>query len=361
MQAISQPEKGRVPTGRSRLSLSTKILLGLTSGIACGLFFGEHIARLSIVGDAFIGLLQMTVLPYIVVSLIANIGRLSMEQSRRLLGVGGALLAFFLAIGCVTLFVIPLSFPQMPSASFFSRSSIEPRQEIDLVNLYIPTNPFNSLSTGTVPAVVLFSILIGIGLIPSKNKADLIRVLDTVNDSLVHFNKLAIGLTPFGVFAMAAAAAGTMTLEEFGRLEAYLLSYTVAAAVLTFFILPGILAAVTPFRYGDIFRVSKETLLLIFVTGKIIVVMPQLIENAKQLLKTGKSSAGDEGLEEADILVPLIYPFPTSGHSSFSCFCRSQHGFWVTGWKRVTIRCSSERLFWSLLLLRLLASVFSWT
>ena len=52
MQAISQPEKGRVPTGRSRLSLSTKILLGLTSGIACGLFFGEHIARLSIVGDA---------------------------------------------------------------------------------------------------------------------------------------------------------------------------------------------------------------------------------------------------------------------------------------------------------------------
>lgn len=49
----------------------------------------------------------MTVLLYIVVSLIANIGRLSVEQSRRLLGVGGALLAFFPAIGCVTLFVIP--------------------------------------------------------------------------------------------------------------------------------------------------------------------------------------------------------------------------------------------------------------
>ncbi len=60
----------------------------------------------------------MTVLPYIVASLIANIGRMSIEQSRQLLRVGGGLFAFFLALGCVTLLVIPLSFPELPSASF---------------------------------------------------------------------------------------------------------------------------------------------------------------------------------------------------------------------------------------------------
>ena len=102
------------------MGLSTKILIGLGSGIACGLFAGEYVAGLSLVGDAFFGFLQMTVLPYIVVSLIANIGRLSVEQARPLLPVGGALFAVFLAMGTVALFVIPISFPKLASASFFS-------------------------------------------------------------------------------------------------------------------------------------------------------------------------------------------------------------------------------------------------
>jgi Na+/H+-dicarboxylate symporter len=89
-------DKGTTRTGRPRLSLSTRTLIGWGAGIACGLFFGEYTAVLSFLGDAFIGLLQMTVLPYIVVSLIANIGRRSAQESRQLLRLGGTLLAFFL-------------------------------------------------------------------------------------------------------------------------------------------------------------------------------------------------------------------------------------------------------------------------
>ena len=58
------------------LSLSTKVLLGVFLGILTGLFFGEDVAWLGIIGDIFIGLLQMTVLPYIMFSLIVNIGRI---------------------------------------------------------------------------------------------------------------------------------------------------------------------------------------------------------------------------------------------------------------------------------------------
>ena len=54
------------------LSLSTKVLLGVLFGILTGLFFGEEVAWMGIIGDIFIGLLQMTVLPYIMFSLIEN-------------------------------------------------------------------------------------------------------------------------------------------------------------------------------------------------------------------------------------------------------------------------------------------------
>ncbi len=58
-----------------RPSLSTNILIGLVLGILCGILFGEYCAPLEVFGNAFIKLLQMSILPYIVVSLMVGIGR----------------------------------------------------------------------------------------------------------------------------------------------------------------------------------------------------------------------------------------------------------------------------------------------
>ena len=68
----------------SKMTLSRKIVIGLTAGIACGLFFGEICGGLSIVGNAYIALMQMTVLPYIVLALIVNIGSLTLDTARHI-------------------------------------------------------------------------------------------------------------------------------------------------------------------------------------------------------------------------------------------------------------------------------------
>ena len=58
------------------MSLSSRIFLGLLAGVATGLFLGELAAPLKVLGDIFVKLLQITVLPYIVVSLVAGIGQM---------------------------------------------------------------------------------------------------------------------------------------------------------------------------------------------------------------------------------------------------------------------------------------------
>jgi len=63
---------------------------------------------------------------------------------------------------------------------------------------------------------------------------------------------MVVQLTPIGIFAIAAAAAGTMSVEEFGRLQVYLISFNVSCLLLTFLILPLMLQPVTPFRYRDV-------------------------------------------------------------------------------------------------------------
>ena len=132
------------------MTFTKQILLGLVLGLAVGVFLGEYASPFSLAGDIFIALLQMTVLPYIIVSLIANLGRISWAQSRSLLVSAIGVLAALLFIGMVMLAVIPLAFPDWQQASFFSTALTEASRAFDVVALYIPANPFSSMANNVV-------------------------------------------------------------------------------------------------------------------------------------------------------------------------------------------------------------------
>ena len=294
------------------MSFTFKILTGLFLGIFTGLFLGEIAAPFSVVGEVFIGLLQMTVLPYIVVSLVSNLGGVSWSERRGTLIAAIAVLGALLLLGVLVLVAIPLAFPVVKSASFFSSSLIEPARVFDLVELYIPANPFASLANNVVPAAVLFSILLGIGVGRIPGREGLLQGLDVVADGLNVINKMIIKLTPVGVFAIAAGTAGTISLTEVDKLQAFLITYTLVVLAMTFVVLPMLVSAVTPFRYRDLLSIPKDTLITIFATSKIIVVLPQLVENIKELFRRYKLD-NEEVESSAEILLPMAYPFPNLG------------------------------------------------
>ncbi len=163
--------------GRSRLSLSTKVLLGLATGVLCGVFFGETVGFLRVAGDAFVQLLQMTVLPYVALSLISSLGQLTYAKAASLAKKCGALLLLLWAMGLALVLAFPFAFPEWESASFFSSSLIREAPEFDFLQLYIPANLFFSLTNSIVPAVVVFSIAVGVALIGVENKQGLLKGL----------------------------------------------------------------------------------------------------------------------------------------------------------------------------------------
>jgi Na+/H+-dicarboxylate symporter len=107
----------------------------------------------------------MTVLPYVVISIIASLGSLSVFEARRLGVRAGLVLIGLWAIGLAFALLLPVVFPHLRQGSFFSTSMLERPPAFDFVDLYIPSNPFNSLANNIVPAVVLFSIVLGVALI----------------------------------------------------------------------------------------------------------------------------------------------------------------------------------------------------
>jgi Na+/H+-dicarboxylate symporter/ABC-type amino acid transport substrate-binding protein len=288
-------------------------LAGLVGGIACGLIFGEYCAPLSVVGDVFIGLLQMTVLPYMVVVLIANFGRLSLEQSRRLGLVGGLVLLVLWSIGLVTLFIVPSCFPDWKAGSFYSAAMTDPPRSMNLVELFVPTNIVAALAENRIPAVVLLCISIGLALTRVAEKRLLVEQLDVLAKALMRVSSFVARWAPIGVFAIAASTGGTLSWAETGRMQAYFVSFTATTLFLMCLVLPALVATCTSFSYADVWRVSRVAMLTAFATGKLIVVLPILIDETDRLFVRDKDSSDPSTAPVIDVLYPVAYPFPHLG------------------------------------------------
>jgi proton glutamate symport protein len=307
MEKSSDGMKGKWRPSQSQLTLG-----GLVLGLACGLFFGEYCRPLMLVGDAYVKLLQITVLPYITVSLILGFGSLTFAQAKELARKAGSLLLVFWAIALVAVGIIPLSFPHWQSAAFFSSSLIEQPEQQDLLDLFIPSNPFHALASNIVPAVVLFSILVGVALMSVKEKASVLHGLSIASDALSRVTKLIVKLMPLGLFAIVGSAAGTMSVEQLGRLHVYLVAYIVACLLLSFWVLPGLLKLATPFGYREVLGLARDTLITAFVTGNFFIVLAVLTSQAKELF------ARRQWLQKTteayvDVIMPVAFNLPNVG------------------------------------------------
>ena len=143
------------------LSISTLVFAGLLLGAATGIFFGELVGFLQVVGDAYVRLLQMTILPYIFVSLVSGLGRLTYRQAGQIALKAGMVLLMLWAIGFLTMLLATTAYPDWESAAFFSTALVESDGTIDFLQLYIPSNLFFSLTNTIVPAIVVFSLAFG--------------------------------------------------------------------------------------------------------------------------------------------------------------------------------------------------------
>jgi len=293
-------------------SLATQVFIGVAAGVAVGLFFGEMVGWMKVAGDAFILLLQMTVLPYVTVSLIAGMGRLTYDEAGRMARSAGVILLVLWGIVLGVLLVMPAAFPEFESASFFSTSLVEDAPPFDFLGLYIPANPFHSLANTIVPAVVVFSLALGLALIGVPRKELVLEPLDVLTAALMRVTGFVARLAPIGVFAIAASAAGTLGGEALGRLQVYLVTYAAVALVLSFWVLPGLVTTLTPLRYNEVVGPCRDALMTAFATGNLLIVLPLLAEESKKILQGGDLRS-EEAAEKVDVLVPASFNFPNLG------------------------------------------------
>jgi ABC-type amino acid transport substrate-binding protein len=158
---------------------------------------------------------------------------------------------------------------------------------------------------------VLFSVVLGIALIGVQKKAALLDALAVANEAVAKATRFIVSLTPYGMFAIAAVAAGTLALEDIERLQVYLIGYVAISLLLSLWVLPGLVAALTPVPYGALLSHTRDALVTAFMTSSLFVVLPMLTEQTKRLIREHGATATDEKLPE--VIIPASFNFPHTG------------------------------------------------
>ncbi len=298
-----------------RMPLHTQILIGMILGIACGLFFGEMMSVFQPLGDAFIMLLKMPILPFMSFSLIHAIGSLSKENALQLfkksfvffLGMWGTVL--------ITVYAFSLLFPESHAPIFYSNIEPYDASKESLLHSFIPTNPIHAFANDIIPAVVLFSLLFGVALIQLSSKKNFLGNVKVTLNALTSITHWVAKLSPIGIFALIGSSVGTMAFSEMEKLEAYLVAYILGIFFLCFCLFPLVVNSLTPIRARDFLLELRPALLLAFTTGNVLVSLPYVIEGLEKLrLPHQNKEAHDVAEQTIESMVPIAYNFPTVGN-----------------------------------------------
>ncbi len=292
------------------MSLTQKIIISLVAGAVVGYLLGYPVPGTELVGKAFVMLLQMTAIPYICVSLICGIGFLEKETAIKLVKYGVCIYLLLTAIVLCFIFLSDLAFPNWQASSFYSPLTHNPNEGRDLLSLFIPSNPFFSLASTHVPAIVLFCVFLGVGFMSVEYRNQSLLFFKDVQQSIVNVNNLILKLAPLGVFCIAQHASASLGKEEIDGLVVYIVTATFLTFVLTFIVLPGLIAIFSPFSYRQVISVSKDALLTAFVTGHILVVLPIIAERVKCLISEHVGAEQNEH-NLAEVIAPISFSVPT--------------------------------------------------
>ena len=262
-------------------SLLYRILAGLILGAALGLALGPKVAVISPIGDIFVNLLKMIVMPVIISTLIVGAGSIHPAQLGRVgvkaLGIYMVTTAFAVAVG---LLVGNLFKPgkgmelKETAAEAANQPALETPSLVDTLVNMVPVNPFNAITTGQILPTIFFCLLFGIAIAylkQSDNKRinhagriiyNFFEGFAEVMYLMVHW---ILQYAPIGVFALIAVVFGNQGAEAFGPLGMTTLAVYLAFFLHILLVYGGMLLLVklSPLQF---FAKAKEAMLTAFVT-----------------------------------------------------------------------------------------------
>ncbi|WOI53295.1 dicarboxylate/amino acid:cation symporter [Parvularcula sp. LCG005] len=292
-----------------RLPLWLRVIIALIAGGIVGYIFGDTAASIKPLGDAFIKLIRMLIVPLVFTTIVGGV--ISMGDPKRLGGLGLKTIGLYL---CTTVFAVVIGIisgivfqpgngvdyqsadsgaaqaqimERLGAAAEAERSAVQ--QLLDV----IPSNPVESLATGDILPIIFFAILFGIAIIASGQGEEAIgKTMESAAEAILKLTNFVMALAPYGVFALMAWVLGTQGLAILENLAKLTLALYVACVVQMVFVYGGIIRVLLGLPFFRFLGGIADAMGTAYSTASSSATLPVTISNVNHNLGVDRSIAG---------------------------------------------------------------------
>jgi len=292
-----------------KMSLTTKVLIGMGLGIVVGLainllglnaegsFINEYVVGFfHIVGKMFVTSLKMLVVPLVFFSLITGV--IGIGDINALGKVGGKSFALYMlttaiaiavGIGLAATIGIGSGVHMTTEASFTAKEA--PALSAVLIDI-IPSNAINAMALGKMLQIIFFSILVGISILMVGKKAEpVVKLIEIGNEIMMKMVNIVMAVAPYAVFALLAKAIANLGLGLLVDLAGYVLVLIAALMIHLFVTLMSILKIFSGMSPKMFLKKMRETQIFAFSTSSSNATIPVTLRAVTDRLGVNNSVA----------------------------------------------------------------------
>jgi len=293
-----------------KLTLTTKVLIGMGLGILIGLiinllglnsegsFINEYIVNglFLIAGKMFVTSLKMLVVPLVFFSLITGVLGIGDINSLGKVGAKSFVLymlttaiAIAVGIGFAILAGIGNGVNMTSVATFTAKEA--PALSSVLIDI-IPSNIINAMAEGKMLQIIFFSILVGISILMVGKKAKpVVELIEIGNEIMMKMVNIIMAVAPYAVFALLAKALASLGLGLLADLAGYVVVLILALMIHLFVTLMGILKIFSGMSPKIFLKKMRETQIFAFSTSSSNATIPVTLRAVTQRLGVNNSVA----------------------------------------------------------------------
>ena len=278
-------------------NLGLWIIIAMIIGIIVGIAMGPDASMFKPLGDLFIQLIKMLVVPLVLVSIISGAAALGETKSAGLIGfmsIGFMMVTTVIAI--VVALVLGEVFQPGVSVDHNVVTSLAAGYEVaggaapamgfwDTVIGMIPANPIQALTEGNILQIIIFGLFFGFGLsaLPAEKRTKMSNGLNTILEALIWCIEKVMFVAPFGVFGLIADATGTFGFGVLIQVANVLWIDIIAILIIGVGLFPLCVALFSRVKLKDYFRAMIKPQIVSFSTASSLATLPVNMEACNEM------------------------------------------------------------------------------
>ncbi|KKF00976.1 cation:dicarboxylase symporter family transporter [Mycolicibacterium obuense] len=308
------PEKSGKKRDRTHW-LYIMVIVAVIAGIIVGLVAPEVAGSLGVLGELFVKLIKMMIVPVIFCTVVLGIGKV--KAATAVGKVGGLAIAYFLVMSTVALAIglvvgniispgTGLNVPNDPGKGVELAGEAESAGgTMDFIANIIPSTLFSSVTEGNVLQALFVALLVGFGIQSLGATGEpLLRGIEALQKLVFKILIGVLWLAPIGAFGAIAEVVGDTGFEAVIQLGVLMAAFYLTCVIFVFGVLGALLWTVARVSVFKLARYLAREYLLIVATSSSESALPRLIAKMEHA-----------GVKPATvgIVVPTGYSFNLDG------------------------------------------------